>query len=91
MVGIPGFVTIPLRGWYAAMTAPQRERREQERKAEQLKWRETLAAWSPIYACKRDRTAFLPSEGRGTPTLSVYRMLQNQRDSAAVIKLLKGL
>jgi len=91
LVGILGFVTIPLRGWYAAKTAPQRERREQERKAERLKWRETLAAWPPIYACKRDRTAFLPGEGRGAPALSVYRMLQDQRDSAAVTKLLKGL
>jgi len=91
LVGILGFVTIPLRSWYAAKTAPQRARREQERKAERLKWRETLAAWPLIYACKRDRTAFLPGKGRGAPSLSVYRMLQDQRDSAAVTKLLKGL
>jgi hypothetical protein len=91
LVGIVDFITIPLRGWYAAKTAPQRARRERERKAERLRWRETLAAWPPIYACKRDRTAFLPAEGRGAPTLSVYRMLQDQRDGAAVTKLLKGL
>ena len=91
LVGILGFVTIPLRGWYAAKSGPRRERREQERKAERLKWRETLAAWPPIYACKRDRTAFLSGEGRGAPAVSVYRMLRDRRDGATVTKLLKGL
>ena len=90
LVGILGFVTVPLRSWYAAKTAPRREQGERERKAERLKWRETLAAWPPIYACKRDRTAFLPGEGRGAPALAVYRMLQDQRDGAAVTKFLKG-
>jgi len=91
LVGIVGFVTIPLRSWYAAKTTPQKERREQERKAERLKWRETLATWPTIYACKRDRTAFLPGEGRGAPAISVYRMLQEQHDGAAVTKLLQSL
>ncbi len=90
LVAVVGFATIPLRSWYAAKTAPQRERREQERKAERLKWRETLATWPTLYVCKHDRTAFLPGEGRGAPALSVYRMLQEQRDGAAITRLLRG-
>ncbi len=90
MVAIIGFLTIPLRSRYAAKNAPKKERREQERKAERLKWRETLVTWPTIYACKRDRTAFLPGEGRGAPAPSVFRMLREQRDSAAVTSLLRG-
>ena len=90
LAAVFGFVTIPLRGWYGAKTAPRKGRREGERKAERLRWRETLAIWPTIYACKRDRTAFLPGEGRGVPALSVWRMLREQRDGAAVTNLLRG-
>lgn len=90
LVAVVGFVTIPLRSWYAAKTAPEKARREGERKAQRLKWRETLATWPTFYACQRDRIAFLPGDGRGAPALSIFRMLQEQRDSATVMKVLRG-
>ncbi|MDT5268631.1 MAG: hypothetical protein QOH49_817 [Acidobacteriota bacterium] len=90
LVAVIGFVTIPLRSRYASKTAPSKERREQERKAERLKWRETLATWPTIYACKRDRTAFLPGEGHGAPARSVFLMLREQSDAAAVTNMLRG-
>lgn len=69
---------------------PEKERREGELKAERLRWRQTLAAWPTIYACKRNRTAFLPGEGRGAPAPSVFLMLREGRDAAAMTSALRG-
>ena len=90
LVALVGFVTIPWRSRRAAKAAPEKERRERELKAERLRWRQTLTAWPTIYACKRDRTTFLPGEGRGAPPPSVFLMLREGRDAAAMTSALRG-
>jgi hypothetical protein len=90
LVAFIGFVTIPLRGWVGAKTAAGKELRERELKAERLRWRQTLTTWPLIYACKRDRTAFLPGAGRGAPAPTVFLMLRADRDGAAVTDVLRG-
>ncbi|HEV2861052.1 MAG TPA: hypothetical protein VGX48_08605 [Pyrinomonadaceae bacterium] len=90
LVALVGFVTIPWRSRRAARAAPEKERRERGLKAERLRWRQTLAAWPAVYACKRDRTAFLPGEGRGAPAPSVFLMLREGQDAVAVTSALRG-
>jgi len=90
LVALVGLVTIPWRRRRAARDAHGKERRERELKAERLGWRQTLAAWPTVYACKRDRTAFLPGEGPGAPAPSVFLMLREGRDAAAMTSALRG-
>ena len=90
LTAVVGLVTIPLRGWNGAKTAARRQQQEREGKAERLKRRETLAAWPAIFACKRDKVAFLPGAGRGAPAPSVFLMLREGRGGAAVADKLRG-
>jgi hypothetical protein len=90
LVGLIGLITLPLQNWYAKKNAPQKLKRDQQDKAERRRWRETLETWPAIFACGRDRTAFLGSDDRGVPAAALFRMLQQGRDGAAATRVLRG-